>query len=163
MGKAFIPPANEYLQGFARINKELAVFSGFQNSETTVTLDMDATLVATNKADTLFCYKGYKAYQPFPTMDMKSQGYKVFGMVTKMDWEGEKLVRWLHERCGKSEEAHGVMKDDLPGGKLPSEDFGENAAWWWIMILALNLNAMMKKLALKGSWCSKRMKAVPCG
>jgi len=32
------------------------------------------------------------------------------------------------------------MKDDLAGGKLPSEDFGENAAWWWIMILALNLN-----------------------
>lgn len=297
----------------------MAAFSGFQNFEITATLDMDATLVATNKTDALFCYKGYKAYQPlntwwvergtilhtefrdgnvpagfeqlrvfkealnclpeevtqvrlrsdtagyqhdllkycatgenrrfgviefaigcdvtkefkkavaqveesewkpidktaygktyetgvewaevcyvpnaighskkgpeyrylakrevldkqqelpgmecqialpFPTMDMKSQRYKVFGMVTNMDWEGEKLVHWLHERCGKSEEAHGVMKDDLAGGKLPSEDFGENAAWWWIMILALNLNAMMKKLALKGSWCSKRMKAV---
>lgn len=35
----------------------------------------------------------------------------------------------LHERCGKSEEAHAVTKDDLAGGKLPSEDFGENAAW----------------------------------
>jgi len=21
-------------------------------------------------------------------------------------------------------------QDDLAGGKLPSEDFGENAAWW---------------------------------
>jgi len=52
------------------------------------------------------------------------------------------------------------MKDDLAGGKLPSDDFGENAAWWWIMILALNLNTMMKKLALEGSWFSKRMKAV---
>ena len=28
------------------------------------------------------------------------------------------------------------------------------------MILALNLNAMMKKLALEGSWISKRMKAI---
>jgi hypothetical protein len=36
------------------------------------------------------------------------------------------------------------MKDDLAGGKLPSTDFGENAAWWWIMILALNLNAKIK-------------------
>ncbi|MBW2737839.1 MAG: hypothetical protein JRE64_03110 [Deltaproteobacteria bacterium] len=77
-----------------------------------------------------------------------------------MDWEGEKLIHWLHERCGKSEEAHAVLKDDLAGGKLPSDDFGENAAWWWIMILALNLNAMMKKLAMEGSWLSKRMKAV---
>ena len=97
---------------------------------------------------------------PFPTMDIKNRRYKVFGMVTNMDWEGERSIHWLHERCGKSEEAHAVMKDDLAGGKLPSDDFGENAAWWWIMILALNLNAMMKKLALEGSWISKRMKAI---
>jgi len=29
---------------------------------------------------------------------------------------------------------HAVMKDDLAGGSLPSVDFAENAAWWWIMI-----------------------------
>jgi len=97
---------------------------------------------------------------PFPTMDIDDRRYKVFGMVTNMDWEGERLIHWLHERCGKSEEAHAVMKDDLAGGKLPSDDFGENAAWWWIMILAFNLNAMMKKLAMESSWLSKRMKAV---
>ncbi len=316
-GKAFIPASNAHLQGFVRVNQELADFSGFRGFENTATLDMDATLVATNKTDALFSYKGYKAYQPlntwwfeqemilhtefrdgnvpagfeqlrvfkesldclpeevkqvrlrsdtagyqhdllkycakgenrrfgviefaigcnvtkefkqavaqveewepiyktaygkkyktgvewaevcyvpsaighskkgpeyrylakrevldkqqelpgmdrqielpFPTMDIKSQRYKVFGMVTNMDWEGEKLIHWLHKRCGKSEEAHAVMKDDLAGGKLPSEDFGENAAWWWIMILAHNLNAMMKKLAMEGSWLSKRMKAI---
>ena len=318
-GKAFIPRPNKHLQGLAGINKDLAAFSSFQDTGSTATLDMDATLVATNKTDALFCYKGYKAYQPlntwwfeqgivlhtefrdgnvpagfeqlrvfkealdylpedvkkvrlrsdtagyqhdllkycatgknsrfgviefaigcdvtkefkkavaqvdesewkpiyktaygkkyktgvewadvcyvpnaighskkgpeyrylakrevldkqqalpgmdgqielpFPTMDIKRQRYKVFGMVTNMDWEGEKLIHWLHERCGKSEEAHAVMKDDLAGGKLPSEDFGENAAWWWIMILALNLNAMMKKLAMGVPWISKRMKAV---
>ena len=49
---------------------------------------------------------------------------------------------------------------NLAGGKLPSTDFGENAAWWWIMILALNLNAMMKKLVLADAWQPKRMKAV---
>ncbi len=36
------------------------------------------------------------------------------------------------------------MKGDLAGGKLPSGDFGENAAWWMFMILAYNLNAAMK-------------------
>ena len=97
---------------------------------------------------------------PFPTMDVKGKKYKVFGIVTNMDWEGEKLIHWLHERCGKSEKAHAVMKDDLAGGKLPSADFGSNAAWWWMMILAFNLNAMMKRLALGKSWVSKRMKAV---
>jgi hypothetical protein len=97
---------------------------------------------------------------PFPTMELKGKRYKVFGIVTNMDWEGEALIHWYHKRCGKSEQAHAVMKDDLAGGKLPSADFGANAAWWWMMILAFNLNAMMKKLVLGESWQPKRMKAV---
>ncbi|MCP4344143.1 MAG: IS1380 family transposase [Desulfobacterales bacterium] len=318
-GKAFIPENNEHLTGFAHINKDLVAFLSTQQSETVATLDQDATLVETNKANAKYCYKGFKAYQPlntwwaemgiilhtefrdgnvpagfeqlrvfqeslkclpdhikkvrlrsdtagyqhnllkycatgenerfgviefaigcnvsaefkeavaqvessewkplyktigdkkiktktewaevcyvpnaighskngpeyryiakreilnaqkelpgmteqmefpFPTMDVDDHSYKVFGIVTNMDWEGGKLIHWLHERCGKSEEAHAVMKDDLAGGKLPSDDFGENAAWWWSMILALNLNAIMKKLVLAKSWTNKRMKAV---
>ncbi|HAZ31199.1 MAG TPA: IS1380 family transposase [Dehalococcoidia bacterium] len=97
---------------------------------------------------------------PFPTMHLQGKRYKVFGIVTNMDWDGEELIHWHHRRCGKSEEAHGVMKDDLAGGKLPSGDFGENAAWWGIMILALNLNAIMKKFVLEKSWGSRRLKAI---
>jgi hypothetical protein len=52
------------------------------------------------------------------------------------------------------------MKEDLAGGRLPSSDFGENAAWWWIMILAFNLNSAMKQLVLGGSWVAQRMKAI---
>lgn len=100
---------------------------------------------------------------PFPTMEMERRQYKVFGIVTNMDWQGDRLIHWHHERCGKSEEAHSVMKEDLAGGKLPSQDFGENAAWWWMMVLALNLNAMMKKVVLGGEWVSKRMKALRFG
>ena len=318
-GKAFIASPNKHLTGFVGINKDFASFANFQNFERTATLDMDATLIETQKASALFCYKGYKAYQPlntwwaehgvmlhtefrdgnvpagfeqlrvfkealeclpegiervrlrsdtagyqhdlltycasgensrfgviefaigcdvtpafkqavaetgasewkplykvvngkkretgvewaevcfvpnaighskkgpeyrylvrrealveqlilpgmdgqlelpFPTMNVEGKKYKVFGIVTNMDWEGDKLIHFLHKRCGKSEEAHAVMKDDLSGGKLPSDDFGENAAWWWIMILAFNLNALMKKLVLGESWVPKRMKAV---
>ena len=97
---------------------------------------------------------------PFPTMAMDTKKYKVFGIVTNMDWDGEALIPWLYKRCGKSEEAHSVMKDDLAGGKLPSDDFGSNAAWWWIMILSLNLNAAMKRLVLGKSWIPRRMKAI---
>jgi hypothetical protein len=70
------------------------------------------------------------------------------------------LINWLHKRCGKSEEAHSIMKEDLAGGKLPSSSFGENAAWWGIMILAFNLNSAMKRLVLQGSWVGQRMKAI---
>jgi hypothetical protein len=97
---------------------------------------------------------------PFPTMIVESQPYKVFGIVTNRDEDGEALIHWHRERCGKSEEAHAVMKGDLAGGRLPSGDFGENAAWWWIMILALNLNAVMKQFVLGKSWVPKRMKEI---
>jgi len=97
---------------------------------------------------------------PFPTLAMDTKKYKIFGIVTNMDWDGQRLIPWLYKRCGKSEEAHSVMKDDLAGGKLPSDYFGANAAWWWIMILALNLNAAMKTLVLGKSWIPKRMKAI---
>lgn len=97
---------------------------------------------------------------PFPTMQIQAKDYKVFGLVTNMDWEGEELIHWHHKRCGKSEEVHSIMKEDLASGRFPSSDFGENAAWWAIMILSLNLNSVMKTLAMGKSWATKRMKAI---
>jgi hypothetical protein len=99
----------------------------------------------------------------FPVMRLKDQRYKVFGIVTNMDWTGQDLIPWLYERCGKSEEAHSAMKSDFAGGRFPSGDFGENAAWWWIMTLAYNLNVLMKRLVLGESWVNKRMKALRFG
>jgi len=99
----------------------------------------------------------------FPVIRLKERRYKVFGIVTNMDWAGDVLIQWLHQRCGKSEEAHAVMKNDFAGGQFPSGDFGENAAWWWIMILAYNLNVLMKRLVLGESWVNKRMKAIRFG
>jgi hypothetical protein len=97
---------------------------------------------------------------PFPTMTWAGGRYKVFGVVTNMDWEGERLIHWHHERCGKSEEAHAVLKNDLAGGRMPSQRFGVNAAWWWVSMLAHNLNAIMKRRVLGPAWADKRLKAI---
>lgn len=315
IGKAFIPTPNEHLRGFQKVNRDILCFVQKQNLHRTATLDMDATLVETAKSEALYCYKGFKSYQPmntwwaeqeiivhtefrdgnvpagfeqlrvfkealrclpgsitkvrlrsdtagyqhnllkyctmgknkrfgkieftigcdvtpefkkavlevpesdwtplirkgritnkewaevcfvpnaighskkgpeyryiatreimaeqmiipgtvddieypFQTMSKEKKKYKIFGMVTNMDWDGQDLIPWFYKRCGKSEEVHSVMKEDLAGGKLPSDDFGVNAAWWWIMILALNLNNAMKSLVLGKAWIPKRMKAI---
>ena len=97
---------------------------------------------------------------PFPTMDWGRVKYKVTGIVTNRDLPGDEVIWWYRARCGKSEEAHSIMKEDLAGGKLPSQLFGANAAWWQIMILAFNLNTAMKRLALGEGWVNRRMKAV---
>lgn len=103
------------------------------------------------------------AEDPGQVQTHSGERYKVRGIVTNRDVDGNELIQWYRERCGKSEEVHAVMKDDLAGGKLPSGDFGENAAWWGIMILALNLNAAMKCLVMPQSWRRKRLKAVRFG
>ena len=98
---------------------------------------------------------------PFPTLEFGSKGrYKIYGIVTNRDLPGEELISWYRQRCGKSEEMHAVMKEDLAGGKLPSGKFGVNAAWWQIMILSLNINQALKRLVLGKSWEPKRMKAI---
>ena len=320
-GTAFIPVANEALRGLCKVNKDLVGFVQNNQRCETATLDMDATLVETEKAEALWCYKGYRAYQPintwwaeqgmvlhtefrdgnvpagfeqkrvleeaigcvpkdvkkirmrsdtagyqhellkycdrednkwcgrieftvgcdvnpefkkavmeveeedwtvlmkrdvsgqvhetsrqwaevcfvpnaighskkgaeyrylairermqeqlmlpgmeeeerelpFQTLCEEGVRYKVFGVATNMDWDGQELIEWHYKRCGRSEQAHSVMKEDLAGGTLPSGDFGENAAWWWIMVLAFNLNAALKVLVLGEQWLWKRMKAI---
>jgi len=98
---------------------------------------------------------------PFPVIKFGDKGrYKVFGLVTNRTVPGGEVIWWSRKRCGKSEEAHSVMKEDLCGGKLPSGEFGENAAWWGLMVLAFNLNSAMKRLVLGANWLNKRLKAI---
>jgi hypothetical protein len=108
-------------------------------------------------------FRGMEVQLPFPTYHRGEKNYKLHGLVTNRDLAGDKLIWWSRERCGKGEEMHSIMKSDLAGGQFPSAQFGANAAWWQIMILAFNLNSLMKRLALPESWGSKRLKALRFG
>ena len=318
-GKAFIPKANANLLGLGRVNADLLSFAQRSHKQVTATLDLDATLIETSKADALYCYKGFRAYQPFniywaeqgmmlhtefrdgnvpagfqqtrvlkqglshlpsgvakvrvrsdtagyehellrylalgrserfgviefaissnvtrefknaacateesdwqpvyrevngkrektgrewaevcfipneiafsskdpvyryiatrealndqplpgmedkqlelPFQTIKRRGiiYKIFGVVTNLDWAGDEVIRWHDGRCGKCEEAHKILKEDFAGGKMPSGEFGVNAAWWAIAVLAMNLSAVMNRVVLGGEWIGRRMKAI---
>ena len=64
---------------------------------------------------------------PFPTQNFGRKGTdRRSGVVTNRKDTGDPVIRWLRERCGKSEEVHAVMKSDLAGGHLPSGLFGAN-------------------------------------
>jgi len=106
---------------------------------------------------------GMEAQLPFPTLSWGEKQYKLFGLVTNRELAGDKLIWWSRERCGKGEEMHAIMKHDLAGSHLPSAQFGANAAWWQVVVLAFNLNSLMKHLALPEDWESKRLKAVRFG
>jgi hypothetical protein len=99
---------------------------------------------------------------PFQTMTADSgQRYKLFAVVTNRSQDeiaGDELIWWHRKRCGKSEAAHTIMKHDLAGGRLPSEHFGANAAWWAIMILSFNLLAILRQAVLPKELKSARLK-----
>lgn len=104
---------------------------------------------------------GMEGQLPFPAL-LLGQGrlYKVTALITNLEAPGPEVIGWYRERCGKSEEVHRLLKDELAGGTLPSGSFGENAAWWAIAALAFNVHTAVKGLALGGSWASKRLKTI---
>ena len=94
-----------------------------------------------------------------PQGDLFADGARVhyYATVTnRWDWDGERLLRWSHERCGTVEPAHDVLKNELGGGVLPSYRFGANAAWWQLVVLTHNLLSALKRLALPDDWAPLR-------
>jgi hypothetical protein len=78
-------------------------------------------------------------------IEMTGGAYKIFGIVTNMtERDGGELIAWHHERCGKSEELHRILKNEMAGGHIASRKFGANAAWWNIAVLALTLLSLFK-------------------
>lgn len=97
---------------------------------------------------------------PFPTIRLEKGDYKLFGIVTNRMVSANDLINWHRRRCGYSEKLHSVEKNDLAGGQFPSNKFGANAAWWQIMVLAFNLNNLMRILVLPKQMKYKRLKAL---
>lgn len=105
--------------------------------------------------------EGETPLTPYATLTCAERSYRLTGLATNIEeWDGARIISWSYARCGKGEEAHAIMKTDLAGGQLPSELFGANAAWWGLMVLAFNLHAALRMLALPAAWKPKRFKAL---
>jgi hypothetical protein len=93
--------------------------------------------------------------------NLDGEVYKIFGIVTNMLEEDRgELVLWHHQRCGKAEEIHRILKDELAGGHVASRKFGANAAWWNIAVLASSLLSLFKHNFLPPECGDKRPKAL---
>ena len=65
-----------------------------------------------------------------------------------------------NQRCGDSEQAHAVVKDDYAGGMMPSGRFGSNSCWLFLACLSQNFVAYCRPLMTDGMvWLRARMKA----
>jgi hypothetical protein len=92
---------------------------------------------------------------------MSGKIYKLFGVASNiLDKPGEEIILWHRGRCGKSEQAHDILKNDLGGGHVPSSLFGVNAAWWNTAVLAMNVNSVMKRYFLPSGYETCRLKTL---
>ena len=92
---------------------------------------------------------------------MSGKIYKVFGVASNIkDQSGYEIIHWHRARCGKSEQAHDILKNDFGGSHVPSHLFGVNAAWWNIAILAMNISNIMKRFFLPRGYEKYRMKTL---
>lgn len=83
--------------------------------------------------------------------DMHGNVYKVFGVVTNIDIEemsAAEVILWHRGRCGKSEEVHHILKEELAGGHVISGKLGANAFWWNVSVLAMSLHSLLKQMVL---------------
>lgn len=87
-------------------------------------------------------------------------GWRHFAIVTNMAWDGERLLRWHREKQGTVEHAHGVLKNELAAGTLPSGRYGTNAAFLRLNVITQNLLQFTKVLALPPEMATLRPKAL---
>jgi hypothetical protein len=64
---------------------------------------------------------------------------RFLAVLTNRVERGDKVVEWHREKAGTVEHVHEELKNGLGGGRLPSNKFGANAAWFRIACLSYNL------------------------
>ena len=97
---------------------------------------------------------------PFPVIELNGNRYKIHAIVSNRDTSAPELIKWYYKRCGNSEEAHGILKNDLAGGTLPCNHFHANANWWWIAVIAHNIHSAFKLLCCDESLQKSRLKRI---
>jgi hypothetical protein len=64
------------------------------------------------------------------------------------DLSPAELLRWHWKKAGTIEHVHGVIKNELGAGIVPSPRFGANAAWFRLNLIAYNCLSLLKRHAL---------------
>lgn len=103
-------------------------------------------------------YSSDSPLAPLHPTAMNGKVYKVFAVITNTEGSCADILTWYHGRCGKSEEIHRVLKDDLAGGHVVTGSLGANAAWWQIAVLTANILSIIKSTILPSSHRSARPK-----
>lgn len=79
-------------------------------------------------------------------------------ITNQKEMDGALVLQWHREKAGTVEHTHDEVKNELAGGRMPSQRFGVNGAWFKLSLLAYNVVSAIKGLCLEGEERTVRLK-----
>jgi hypothetical protein len=89
-------------------------------------------------------YVGLRFLKPQGELFDDGHDRKHFAVVTNRTEDGAKVIEWHREKAGTVEHVHDELKNELAAGRMPSQKFGANAAWFALNAIAYNMAAALR-------------------
>ncbi|MFZ4778922.1 MAG: IS1380 family transposase, partial [Terrimicrobiaceae bacterium] len=99
-----------------------------------------------HKQSTPLRYVGLRLLKAQGLLFADGSDRKHYAVVTNLDWDGARLLKWHREKAGTIEHTHDEIKNALGGGHMPSQKLAVNAAWFTLALLTYNVASAIKAL-----------------
>lgn len=103
-------------------------------------------------------YVGLRLLKPQGLLFADGSDRHYHAIITNRTEAGERLLNWHREKAGTVEHTHEEVKNGLGGGRLPSNKFGANAAWFRIALITYNVISVLRGLGLDGELRTAKLK-----
>ncbi len=103
-------------------------------------------------------YVGLRLLKPQGSLFADGSDRHHHAVLTNLDWAGGKLINWHREKAGTIEHVHDEVKNALGGGRMPSQHFAVNAAWFKLALLTYNIASAIKGLCFSPEERTARFK-----
>ena len=111
-----------------------------------------------HKASVALRYVGLRLLKAQGLLFADGSDRRFHAVVTNLETQGGPLLDWHRQKAGTVEHTHDEVKNELGGGRMPSQRFGVNSAWFKLSLLAYNLVSAIKGLCLDGDERTARLK-----
>jgi hypothetical protein len=111
-----------------------------------------------NKDSKPLRYVGLRLLKPQGVLFNDGTDRHHHAVVTNLNWDGAKLLKWHREKAGTVEHVHDEVKNALAGGHMPCQHFAVNAAWFKLALLSYNIASAIKGLCFSPEERTARFK-----
>lgn len=90
-------------------------------------------------------YVGLRLLKPQGVLFGDGTDRHFHAVLTNLEWKAPRLLKWHREKAGTVEHVHEELKNGLGGGRMPSQKFGANAAWFRMSCIAYNILSALRQ------------------